>query len=535
MRNYLFPIILLCFPAAAQETPTFRAETRLVEVQVVVTGRGGVPAAGLIEDDFTILENGKRRKIAFFSPPQAPGAAPAEPLPAGLLSNRPEYAPAAPRAVTAVLLDLLNTPQREQYFARSQLARFLRELRPTDLVGIYVLSGAGVRVVHDFSSDPRSLTRLAERVRNEWPVGGADLEQQMRAEAALLDREVGMPAMGEGTRDDASVLERRVQFTMRLIEMLSQHLGGVPGRKSLAWITGGTPEAIVEMSPADGPSGPLFYRHSMREFYRRAANVMSDSNVAIYPIDAGGLRPVGVMPPHHPPMGRGASAASQVQSNLQLAMAAGRDTFETMKYLAESTGGRPLYESNDLAGGLRRAADDAASNYTLAYYTDLKDDARKRDLEVKVNRRGFDVLARRRVPLAEREAVAEVRDLLESPVSAAGILLNGRVTRRGGELRVKLQIEPGNLLLTRSGDRTVGTVEIYLAQIEATGGRTVADTRLALRLTEAELENVARDGLMFERAIALHPAAERLRVVVRDARTGAAGTLDAVLREIPEE
>src|SRR5208337_5130882 len=80
----------------AQETTaeipsaTIRASTRLVLVDVVVTDKKGQPITGLKAEDFTVEENGKKQKIATFSPPGADQKAP-QPLPPGLLTNRPEY------------------------------------------------------------------------------------------------------------------------------------------------------------------------------------------------------------------------------------------------------------------------------------------------------------------------------------------------------------------------------------------------------------------------------------------------------------
>ncbi len=89
---------IMAFPAIlqAQETTseipsiTIRANTRLVVVDVVVKDKKGQPIAGLKAEDFTVEENGKKQKIASFSPPAGDQKAP-QPLPAGLLTNRPEY------------------------------------------------------------------------------------------------------------------------------------------------------------------------------------------------------------------------------------------------------------------------------------------------------------------------------------------------------------------------------------------------------------------------------------------------------------
>jgi VWFA-related protein len=537
----LIPGLALAMTVPAQDAPTFRTDARLVELQVVVTARGNQPVAGLTEEDFTVLENGKPKRIAFFSAPSIEARLKPGPLPAGLHTNRPEYSRGAPRGVTAIVLDLLNTGAEAQFFARSQVARFLKGLREDDLVALYVL-GDRLRVIHDFTDDPRSLLQLASTLRNEWPAGQLDLEQQVRAEADLLRRVAGGPDLAPGGTAlkelERTQGEMRSRVTLQSLEMLGQHLAGIPGRKALVWVSSGVSMySVLSAGPTKRPGNAKpasrrWYEH----WYERAASQLVNANVAVYPVDARGLRIDNDAPLFAPDLGRtGAYDGGRGKWLAEWRSVFARETFSAMNFIAESTGGRALYNSNDIEGGLRRAADDLRVNYTLGYYTSLDDDARRRELQVKVSRRGVEVLARRLVPAASRTGLLDVQDLLASPVAATGVLLNGRVTRSGAELRVVLQIEPGSLLLTRRRSRTEGQVEIYLAQIRPSGQRRVADSRLTLRFTEEQLATVIREGLVYEKSLELDPEAERLRVVVRDARSGAAGSFDAALRLAPEE
>lgn len=76
---------------AAQEPSSFRVNTRLVEVDVVVRSKSGA-VTGLTKDDFRILDNGKPQNIVTFSVRSSANAqgvannavANATPLPLGL-------------------------------------------------------------------------------------------------------------------------------------------------------------------------------------------------------------------------------------------------------------------------------------------------------------------------------------------------------------------------------------------------------------------------------------------------------------------
>src|ERR1035438_1119823 len=93
----ILPIFVAAIAAAQQDTPTptFRAGTKLVEVDVIARSKGA-PATGLTKDDFTLLDNGKPQKIAFFSVQSGSVAAPPSagfaPLRAGAGSARCELA-----------------------------------------------------------------------------------------------------------------------------------------------------------------------------------------------------------------------------------------------------------------------------------------------------------------------------------------------------------------------------------------------------------------------------------------------------------
>jgi hypothetical protein len=101
--------------------PTFRAGTKLVEVDVSARSKGA-PATGLTKENFTLFDNGKEQNIAFFSirsprTARSVSATALPPLPAGAVSNRLERdGPLLSRA-TILLVDQKNTAQDTQAFA----------------------------------------------------------------------------------------------------------------------------------------------------------------------------------------------------------------------------------------------------------------------------------------------------------------------------------------------------------------------------------------------------------------------------------
>jgi hypothetical protein len=67
MKRWLCCLLTVAaFAVLAQDLPTIRVTTRLVEVTVVALGARG-PVPDLRKDDFRVFENGVERPIAFFS------------------------------------------------------------------------------------------------------------------------------------------------------------------------------------------------------------------------------------------------------------------------------------------------------------------------------------------------------------------------------------------------------------------------------------------------------------------------------------
>src|SRR5580698_1780090 len=82
--KWIGPLFVLAGAASAQQdpaAPTFRAGTRLVEVDVIARIKTG-PATGLTQDDFTVLDNGKPQKISLFSIKTSQASAPSAVSPA---------------------------------------------------------------------------------------------------------------------------------------------------------------------------------------------------------------------------------------------------------------------------------------------------------------------------------------------------------------------------------------------------------------------------------------------------------------------
>ena len=80
-----------------------------------------------------------------------------------------------------------------------------------------------------------------------------------------------------------------------------------------------------------------------------------------------------------------------------------RKAQDSLRVLADLTGGVPIINSNDFTRGLKRIDEETSDYYVLGYYSSNTDPARRRRLiEVKSNRPGVTVTHRREYVRAPR-------------------------------------------------------------------------------------------------------------------------------------
>jgi VWFA-related protein len=370
-RAAVLPIFVAAIAAAQQDapSPTFRAGIKLVEVDVVARSKGA-PATGLTKDDFTLLDNGKPQKIAFFSAQSGRVAAPpvvgVAPLPAGEVSNRAERADRQDNTVV-VFLDQRNTPPPEQAFAIQRIAKFIGTRSPQDRTGIYTFGRDGsLKVVQEITSHSELLGRAAGSLKWQDPdfrspdVSGlegnggrvllpARQPGQRPPDVSGLQGNGGHSAADEFT---ALLIRTREIDTKQVLELAARHLANVPGRKSLIWISAAFP---LHWNYLD-------FTPDMLE----AARQLNDAGVALYAVDPRGVAGALSGQTHIAPAEYG---GVHTQEQIQ-ALMIGEGRFpppfgrDTMGLLSGMTGGLTFVNDNGIEKLIQAAADDGEFTYT---------------------------------------------------------------------------------------------------------------------------------------------------------------------------
>ena len=128
----------------------------------------------------------------------------------------------------------------------------------------------------------------------------------------------------------------------------------------------------------------------------RAARALTDADIAVYPVDARGLLGSNINANEDD---LDAHIGDPTDGDTHLPTRGPPETFVTMRLLAERTGGKAFYGTNDISGAIRQAMNDCRVTYTLGYYpADVKWDGSFHELKVKVAAPGGAEQVGQRVP-----------------------------------------------------------------------------------------------------------------------------------------
>jgi VWFA-related protein len=517
---------------AQMPEPVIRTTTRLVQVNVIVTKKGA-PVPGLKKEDFQVFDNGKRQDIRLFSEEtRAVLPSASAPLPQGTFTNQLEQRSGTPAAVTAILLDGVNTRFSDQTYARKQVVEFLKQIQPEDRIAIYTLDTRGLRVLHDYTTDSSDLVARLAKYQG-------DIAPDVTGASDLIDPLGGWLGGGGDSYERAFFLNNRIIQTLRAIEFIADNLAPLPGRKNLIWVSSAFPLQVGFLNASggggggggrsgggrNGPTGmsPSSFPKQQQTWTADAdktIRALNNANLAIYPVDARGLV---------------ASASARTASRTYRNQA-------TMEELAARTGGRAFFNTNDIAGAIRTAVADSSVTYTLGFYPQNdKFNNSFHDLKVKLidfphldlrYRKGY--VDQSTPPQDEGLRRAALRDAVLSPMDANGIGLRAQVQETSAGFDLTLRVDPKSILLDPQGDRWAGKLDLLFVEKDKHGAQTYGvDDTLSLELKQQNYDRVQQEGLMYHRVLPKTGQSSEVRVVVRDASTGAVGSVTAPFNAIP--
>src|SRR5579864_5779236 len=358
-------------PQQLAPSEVLRVTSRLVQVNVIVRHKG-TPVTGLTKDDFTVLDQNRQQQIAHFSeqfyePATVAHASGATVQSNGVFSNRFDAGAGIPTSVTIILLDALNTPRQQMANARAEIAKFLKQLKPNDRVALYGLS-TNLYILHNFTNDAAALLMALEHSKNTSAYSPSASEIEL-TNTGSDNIDAFMDSANKHAADMQTV--NRAEMTANVMAAIANSVVNIPGRKNLVWVSGSfpfqigtgtiaddpTPNGSVAssggMSPnnsnAPGPNNSVQFRTFQKEL-EAASEAVNNANLAIYPVDARGLLgAANVSADVRTPMPTSSSAASRSRRPVASSQPTPpRENFDTMIELADRTGGRAYFNTNDI-------------------------------------------------------------------------------------------------------------------------------------------------------------------------------------------
>jgi VWFA-related protein len=549
MRSrYLLPALTTACLWCQSSAPVFRAGTKLVEVTVTVLDRKGNAVSGLEAGDFTVLDEGKPREVAFFRfdghaapAPQTPQ--PAQPVvPAGFVTNRPELGVEAPRTITALVLDSLNTPPAQGMMARAQMMRYLRELAPNTRVAIFQL-GQQLRILHDFTDDAASLRARIEKATVGMPPNTVtDYSQSIIEAEAFVNmfppemqasiEEMERTMLEVESMANSASRRYRMEKSLAAMEALGKHLAGIPGRKNLVWISGGFSMVSITGAMGMGPRGGV---EDFEAKVRATSRRLAQDGVVLYIVDSKGIElPSDMGAASRQPLparGRGRFEPQMDTEN------ASNDPRPAMELMASITGGRYLHNTNDLAAGFKQTSADMRGSYTLGFYMAGDPDEKWHKLKVRVKRPGVEVRHREGY-LADSVPTQPVkwdtdtwRTTFLNPVGSSVIPLTARLARTlSGSIALTVIVDPNAIQFHPDGDNMKAELEIGVADCAKDGSMNSTRGPYVAIVPTAKWEEARKNGIAYQKEWKITDGTSRVRVVVHDVRSGQYGSLELALK-----
>jgi VWFA-related protein len=537
----------------ADEDEVVRITTNLVQVDAVVTDKKGKLVTDLRPEEMEIYEDGRPQKVTNFSfistesatpqpvTPTAPVAKNAPPVPPVRL--RPEQV----RRTIALVVDDLGLSFESTHYVREALKKFVdQQVQPGDLVAIIRTAG-GMGALQQFTSDKRQLYAAIERVKFNLtgrasigafaPLTGSNPVDQENAPK----REEGDTGIINGIDPDQFREELFSVGTLGALNYVVRGMRELPGRKSILLMSDG-----IKIFNKDDPTRST----RVLDGLRRLTDLANRASVVIYTMDARGLQTLGLTAADD----TSGMSPDQIETQMQ----GRRDEFfesqNGLNYLARQTGGFPIFNNNDLGGGIKRVLDDQKGYYLIGYRPDestfdQKTGRRKfHHISIKVKRPGLSVRSRtgfygitNEEAVPQRHTRAEqLLGALTSPFASGGVRLRltslfGNDPKAGSFMRSLLHIDARDLTFTDEPDGWHKAVLDVLAYTFGDNG-TVVDqlNRIqTIRVRGEAYQRALENGFVFIFTVPVKkPGAYQLRTALRDASSEHVGSASQFI-EVP--
>jgi VWFA-related protein len=519
-------------PPGESGTFTVTVKSQLVVETVVVKDKQGKHILGLTAQDFAITEDGAPQKITFCEHQNL--AANALPLPVAPPGSeelklykrlaRTQVTPEAPdseryknRRLLALYFDMTAMRPAEQLRALSAAEQFLRtQMTTVDLVAILRYQGGSVDILQDFTADRNKLLSILQTLI----VGEGQGSVETIDDASSADTGA---AFGQ---DDSEFNVFNTDRQLSALETAAKMLGQLNEKKSLIYFASG-----LRLNGIDNQAQ-----------LRATVDAAIKAGVSFWPVDARGLvaeAPLGDATqgsPGNSGMYTGAAALATT-NNFQQSQ-------DTLFALAGDTGGKALFDNNDLTRGIVQAQEAISDYYILGYYASNKvQNGRFRRVKVSLtNDSGANLTYRQgyyadklfsRFTAVDKERQLEDALMLDDPITELSIAMeidHFQLNRAEYFVPIVVKIPGRELALAKRGGAEHTLIDFVGEIKDLVGGSTVTNVRdhVNIKLSDATAAELARRPIEYDSGFTLLPGKYMIKFLARDDETGRIGTYQTV-------
>ncbi|MEL7059177.1 MAG: VWA domain-containing protein [Acidobacteriota bacterium] len=567
LRPWLVGLLLLwaVIPAVAQEGDAPNGDTsgrffesldvEIVNVDVWVTDRDGLPVHGLEADDFVVLRDGQPVPITnFYAVSRGRAVQPEptlptiEPTPESAADEISDLSLDAERAIDPahrlwliVFLDNFNLDPLDRNRVLPGVRQFLsRTLRDGDQA-MLVTYDRKLEVRVPFTDDIREFDAVTEAIEEE----SGFVTVRKRDQADTLERIIEAQSPGQSlsfarryAEEQMDSVDRTAETLLRLIETL----GGLEGRKALLHVSSGIPmlageEAFHTVAEKWGTSEAYaeIPRHDTTRRFERVTRQANAHRVTMHTLDAAGLRSMQFGQAEYAgfvnPRIR-STLDSVVPENLQ----------SSLRLMARETGGQAILNRNDVTPALNDVASDFGSFYSLGISSTGIDAGSYHALEVELRDDCRRCSIRHREGYLSKSAATRMQETLRSVLlytdgdNRLGVAARlGRPTPHTDDglfvVPVDLEIPLRDLvLLPVAGGKAELRLELYVAAAGDDGALSAVDTvPLGLRIDARHVEAARGESFRHTHRLLLPAGRRKIGLAVFDTIGGERAVLTRAL------
>ena len=473
--------------APPTEEDVIRVDTKLVQIEAIVKDKKGNIIKDLTANDFELVESGKVRPVEFFSfvPITVENGKNAGTESTGTKGIKPHqvkrtlvFIVSNPHIkLTSIISNRFTSDSRTTSFqqfnflglqqAAGFLDKYLNEgLTENDLVSINDAE-VNLGTLSVFTNDKETLQAAVKQIRDSAQRGKYPTRN---VTVFLRDRDIEW---------DAGDLVRQNLDTLKMAESAVEQLQKVPGQKMVFLLSRG-------MLGNSGLAGVDAINQRLKSVIEKA----NQGKVTFYSLSLKTLGEIG-------------APSSTIEG------------IDTMKQLAEKTGGRAVFNTNDGSVGFNKILEENSGYYQLAFTPDESPDGSSvpRAYQVKINlKRRPDLIAQYRSSVYKNGAAAAEIDnketvlrLLRTPFSSDTIKVKlaanyHPVNKKQGKITATVNIDPQLFepQMLENGTREI-KLDLGIQVTEPDNFIARQDVKnFSLKLSKESWQQILKEGLVYQ-------------------------------------